>query len=246
MMKLYINWQDQDTRRWYTVGRLSYEQNRYQFLYTKGALNAAQHGFIPFGSLKDTNKEYISDELFPLFSNRILAKSRPEYAEYLQWMDIGEEEPNPLTILARSGGGRATDNLQVYPAPEKTADGSYITYFFVNGIRHLPKESIGLIEAMQSGQKLFPMHDFANRYDNNALSLRTDDPAFMIGYCPRYLSPDLKQLTEFSPDGINIMVKRVNLQAPIQMRVLCKFESTWPEAFQCAQDECTPIPNGIL
>lgn len=243
MMMLYVNWQDQASRRWYTVGRLSHEKNAYKFLYTRGVLEAEKHGFLPFGNLSDIRKHYTSEELFPLFANRVLPKSRPEYSDYLKWMDIEYTDSNLLNlhILARSGGSRATDNLQIYPAPEKTDEGLFVTYFFVNGIRHLPKESIALIESIGAGAKLFPMHDFANPYDANALTLRTDDPAFLIGYCPRYLSPDLKYLTNFSPSDIGVTVKRVNLDAPIQMRVLCKFESCWPDGFQCQQDECAPL-----
>lgn len=245
MLKLYVGWQEPRTRRWYTVGRLASRENDglYEFIYTKGAENALETGkFLPFSRMKDLKKRYLSEELFPLFSNRILPKSRPDYKDYLKWMDLSEKDASPLKILARSGGERATDLLQVYPAPEKTDDGKYKTYFFVRGLRYLAAPVFELCSDIKVGHQLFPMHDFANHHDKYAVSLRTDDPAFMIGYCPRYLSEDLLSLAKNDSKSLKITVNRVNETAPLQMRFRCEVVANWPQKFESyTQKECEPL-----
>lgn len=241
-MKVYLTWQDPENRRWHTVGELTYDQARYRFRYTKGA--TISPNFKPFGRLTALDKTYFSDELFALFENRILSKSRPEYNDYLRWMDINKSDGvNPLEILARSGGERATDGMQIYPAPEKNADNRYQSYFFVHGIRHLPKEVEARINQLKENDRLYPMLDISNPYDRFAISLRTGDPAYMVGYCPRYLAKDAHNLTNHTSD-LKITVVKVNQDAPSQMRVLCQIDSEWPNNFSaCSDEECTPLSN---
>jgi len=81
MIKLYAFWQDPDTRRWYPVGMLTRKDNLYEFVYTSGAKDTSS--FIPFGRTKDLGTIYKSEELFPLFANRVLSRSRPEYDQFV-------------------------------------------------------------------------------------------------------------------------------------------------------------------
>ena len=81
MKALFIAWQDSKTRSWSPVGRLTRESGLYHFVYTRGAEKVSN--FRPFGRMQDLHKVYQSKELFPIFANRILAKSRPEYQDYL-------------------------------------------------------------------------------------------------------------------------------------------------------------------
>ena len=74
MSKLYVAWQDPETRRWSAVGRLSREGNAYVFVYTKGA--ELSPSFTPFPRMAHFDVVYSSDTLFPLFANRLLTKSR--------------------------------------------------------------------------------------------------------------------------------------------------------------------------
>src|SRR3954463_2868057 len=102
MRTVYVAWQDPKSRDWYPVGRLTHN-GKYRFVYTEGA--AVSPDFLPFGRMTDLNVAYESDNLFPLFANRLLPKSRPEYSDYLRWLDVDEDDPlSPLAILSRSGG----------------------------------------------------------------------------------------------------------------------------------------------
>ena len=81
MKVLYLAWQDPDQRNWVPVGKLSFENGFYHFVYTQGAKKFPN--FVPFGRMTDLYATYESKELFPLFANRLLSKSRPEYKDFL-------------------------------------------------------------------------------------------------------------------------------------------------------------------
>src|SRR5947209_6759948 len=119
--KLFLAWRDPETGSWYPVGRLQNLGDRYEFVYTRGALRAQRAaGFCPFPGFPDIGSAYESEELFPLFANRLLARGRAEYADFIEWMSVSESEADPVVLLARSGGQRATDTLEVFPCPERS------------------------------------------------------------------------------------------------------------------------------
>ena len=80
--------------------------------------------------MKNFDSVYESNNLFPVFSNLILSKSRPEYKQYLDWLGLEREDVNPLKLLAVSGGIRETDSFELFACPERTTDGKYATSFF--------------------------------------------------------------------------------------------------------------------
>jgi len=123
MKAVFIAWQDPESRRWVPVGRLTAKGTVFQFVYTQGAMSFPN--FRAFGAMSDLHSSYESSTLFPLFSNRLLSKNRPEYHDYLRWLDVKTEISDPLDELAKTGGIRATDSLIVFPCPEPQEDGRY-------------------------------------------------------------------------------------------------------------------------
>ncbi|MEO1378161.1 MAG: DNA-binding protein, partial [Cyanobacteria bacterium J06635_10] len=114
MKTLFLAWQDPNTRKWFPIGRLTYDGEEYQFLYVRGAIEAqAECGFNSLYSFPKFYKVYKSKIIFPLFSNRIMRRSRPDYKNYIERLNIPENEDEPINILARSGGKKATDTLEV-------------------------------------------------------------------------------------------------------------------------------------
>src|SRR6266540_654738 len=97
---LFVAWQDPENRTWYTVGRLTRVGSVFRFEYTKGATRSPR--FIPFGRMQKLEHVYESPDLFPLFANRLLAKGRPEYRDFLHWLDLRDNEDDPLALLART------------------------------------------------------------------------------------------------------------------------------------------------
>ena len=183
--------------------------------------------------MNDLAHEYISDELFPILKNRTLPKSRPEYSDYLSWLGLGEKEHDEFDELSRSGGLRATDEIELIPVPLRTEADLYEAFFFARGIRHLPPEAEGRVSRLKGGDKLFILKDIQNKQDGEALLLRTDDPISLVGYAPRYYSHDFNELVQKDlHKNVNISIEQVNAGAPAAYRLLCKITAPWPEFFE--------------
>jgi len=65
---------------------------------------------------------------------------------------------------------------------------------------------------------------------------------------PRYLARDVWQIAGgCDPDFINVTVARVNRDAPLQQRLLCKMRACWPDGFvPCSDEDFQPIPQQVL
>src|SRR5690242_9947223 len=116
MKALFLAQQDPETRHWSPVGRLTLDDSGYKFVYTKGVKDITH--FAPFGRMSDLDRPYVSKALFPIFTNRLLPKSRPEYSEYLTWLGLTEQSHTVLVELERTSGVRATDNFELIPMPQ--------------------------------------------------------------------------------------------------------------------------------
>ena len=226
--ELILSWKNPTTNMWTPVARLKFISNRYVFQYTKGALNSKE--FKPFEKMDDLNKVYESEELFPLFKNRLLQKSRPEYQEYLDWLNITDKEMHPMDELALTGGVRATDSLQLFPMPIEK-NGYYEVLFFSHGI-------IERANRLQDGDKLYLMKDIQNPFDKYALTLRTEDPPELVGYCPKNYVHDFNNLIDKNgAENIDVRVEKNNLSAPSQLKLLCRLRTKWYEGFTPFSDE---------
>ncbi len=232
--KLLLFWQNPTSRRWVTLGLLEKRGGIYSFRYSQSAKKTPE--FVPFGVMNNVTKTYESQALFPIFKNRLLAKNRPEYADYMEWLGLSNQLVTDMDELSRSGGIRATDNLQLFPYPEKQ-DGKYVVEFFVHGIRHVPTRQADRIATLQSGDELFLMKDVQNRADALALAIRTNDPPEIIGYCPSFFTADINQLLDEQPAAnVKLSVAKINLTAPLQYRLMCRLESSWLSNFTTFAD----------
>ena len=247
MKKLFVAWQDPISSSWYPVGRLTFENNRYEFIYLQGAKEAREKiGFQGIWSFPDFNKVYQSTEIFAFFFNRIMRPSRPDYPLFIEWLNLSPNEAVPITVLSRSGGRKVTDNYEVFPYPELDKKGFYHLYFFLHGLHYMPPETNARIKKLEVGETLYLMHDSQNIFDSNALMLRTKD-FFPLGFCPRYLSNDVFPLLQNHPNSLEIKVDRLNHPpASLQMRLLCHL-IVKNEIFQpFSNKNYQPIPVPIL
>jgi hypothetical protein len=245
---LYVAWRSgSDSQgRWGPVGRLKRDENVYRFLYTRGARTLA--GFQPFPGMPNLEAIYESDELLPLFANRLLARSRPEYERFLVWGGFDPDNPpDPIALLGVTEGRRATDSIEVFPCPAPDVQGCYLMKFFVHGIRWMAPAALDRIAILQPGEQLVLMLDIMNSHDSHAVAIRTSDVQgrLLIGHVPRYLAHDISQLClTCEPDFLTITVERVNSDAPLQQRLLCRMNACWPEGFQpCSGEEYQPLVN---
>lgn len=230
MDTLFVAWQDQATREWIPVGRLARSSRTYTFAYTRGALRAAPR-FQSFGRLSDIYATYESDTLFPVFANRVISRSRPEYSDYLRWIGLDELTPDPLSVLALTGGVRGTDSIELFPQPRRTEDGLYRITFFARGLRHLPKTSLEAISRLAPRTALKLLRDCQNGFDEFALCLATMPPSHLVGYCPKYYARDISNFLTEDSRAVDVQVKCVNTDAPLDMRLLCTVSAPWREGY---------------
>ncbi len=238
---------DGDTGGWKPVGRLDFDHGVYRFVYTQGVRSAKN--FTPFSGMEDLEAIYESKDLFPVFANRLLPKSRPEYDAFLRWSGFDPANPpEPLAILGVTEGIKPTDMIEVFPCPVPDAHGCYFNRFFLHGLRYMPPVALQRVVDLKEDEELSPMLDIANPTDRRAVALRSSiGDRVMIGYVPRYLAQDFWSLMEgCGPDYVQIFVHRVNRDAPLQQRLLCRVHACWPSDFQpCSGDEFKPIPEGV-
>lgn len=243
---LFIAWRsgEPDAGRWAPVGRVDQGPDGFRFVYTVGAKNLSD--FQPFPGMPDLDAVYVSSDLFPLLANRMLARSRPEYESFLTWGGFDPNAPpDPLALLGVTEGLRQTDSVEVFPCPLPDADGCYLSKFFLHGVRWMPPEALDRISRLKPNEQLGLMLDIGNAYDKHAVAVRTCDPIgrFMIGYVPRYLAKDVWELVaRCEPDSVTLHVERVNTEAPLQQRVLCRMQACWPSDFRpCSGEDFEPI-----
>jgi hypothetical protein len=232
---------------WQPVGRLEHDGSLYRFVYTQGARMLPD--FSPFPHMEDLEEVYESEELFPVFANRLLPKTRPEYHAYLRWGGFDPDNPpDPISILGVTEGRRQTDSIELFPCPVPDSLGCYINKFFLHGLRRMPSAAQERVSRLEQEEPLYPMADICNQHDREAVALRTNDvDRFLIGYVPRYLARDFRKLfAKCEPEFINLFVERVNRDAPLQQRLLCRMHACWPEGFRPCDDEAFhPIPADV-
>lgn len=227
---VFLAWQDSESRAWFAIGKLTFEADGlYRFVYTGGFEDARRSaGLTPLIGFPDERQTYESSELFPLFKNRIMSRSRQEYKSYVTRLDLPEEGP-ALSLLARSAGRRTTDSFEIFPHPLVQGPGGKARYTidcFVHGIRHMPSSAEQRALQLEVGERLLLMPDVQNPQDPSAVALRTEDKV-LLGYVPRYYCADLEALRLAQARTV-VTVVRVNpAPAPVQQRVLVHLDAPW-------------------
>jgi hypothetical protein len=218
--------------------------HKYSFSYTRGALRAAdQVGFAPLPAFPYFGQQYESEELFPLFQNRVLDPNRKNFAEYLESLDLSPNESDPIEILALTGGSRETDNLEVFPKIVKGPGGEFGCRFFLHGLRHLSIDVQERVSRMAIDERLGVSLELNNRATGCAIQLTTTDYHF-IGWTPRYLVLDLLQAIADHPQ-VEAKVVRVNNQdVPLNRRVLVELTGRLPVGYEpMSSDLFQPVPS---
>lgn len=213
-----VVWQHPTTRIFTCVGRLEARADSYEFRYDEQAGNIA--GFEPFLAFPDLARTYRSEELFPFFSNRVLSPRRPDYPVYLE--RLGLQTRDPVEILARSGGGRATDTVHLVPEPALTPDGFIELRFLASGVRHADPDGTHL-RAVSAGDVLAVRDDEDNEV--NPLALLLDNASGTpVGWVPDYLLDTVRGLREaYDLEAIAEVVNPPD--TPAHLRLLCQLRA---------------------
>ena len=225
---LFLCWQSPGNRAIYPIGRLvrTSAQPRYEFTYVRGVLDAQAQGFVAFPEMTELRVAYRFAELPPLFTNRVMSPSRPDFPGHLLRLGLSDLEsvaPEPEAILARSEGRKATDHLEITASPEfEPTTRSWIYYGFARGVRHVPGAE-GALQGVHAGDRLQVERDLTNAWDARAmLVLRTD--RLRLGFVPHLLIEDLGWVLDHDGE-VQAEVVRVNLPpAPVHQRLLVVFK----------------------
>jgi hypothetical protein len=98
-------------------------------------------------------------------------------------------------------------------------------------LSHYPSTAQQRASQCTAGEELLLVHDLQNQSDSRALMLRTED-RHIVGFCPRYLVPDLFELVYEFHREIRVVVEKVNpAPTPFQYRLLCKLIAKWQPNF---------------
>jgi len=251
MKSLFLAWQAPSdsarSRAWFPVGRLDAEaagdQSHYRFRYTGGALKAQEDaGFSPLLAFPDFRKDYESEELFPLFKNRVISPKRSDFQEYIQWLDLDRGHADPVSILSVSGGERVTDNLEVFPKVAADSEVCFCVRFFLHGLRHLGEKAIQRASKLVVGEELRILVELNNPATRLAVPLLTEDYQ-MIGWAPRYLVEDLINCVPHAPE-LSARIARINTDsAPLNQRILIDYKG---RALKGTQPMSTPDFKPLL
>ena len=242
-----VRLEGEGTTRWSPVGRLQFIDSTYHFVYTRGACSTA--GFKPFSGMESLDTIYRSNELFPVFVNRMLTKSRPEYDAFLRWSGFdAASPPDPIAILGVTEGIRRTDMIELFPLSIPDEHGRYVNRFFLHGLRYMPPETRERVTTLKPGDQLFPEFEKLNGADPNAVALKTKTDDVLLGYVPRYLAQDFRKVMQScQSDRMRLTVYRVNPDAPLQQRLLCELDASWPDGFKpCSGEEFLPVSEEQL
>jgi hypothetical protein len=230
--KLLVVWQQPSTRAMIPVGILAFDGRIYTFEYLPNIGGVKE--FRPLLGFRDLAETYQSDELFPLFRERVLDPTRPDFVRVLDQLSLDPESATPWEQLVRSGGSSEGDTLQVTPFPRESAEG-WVCTALVAGVRYLEKKTVetaigrtrlyseaeleALLGTLTPGDVLQVIAEIGNDYNDDAQLFFTErnEP---VGYVPDWLAkltaPRLK-------DGgsVTAVVDRVNgLSAGWHLRVL--------------------------
>jgi hypothetical protein len=229
-INLFLAWQDPETRTWHTFARLHKNGGDYELAFTRGAQRL---GAIPFNLFKlDISKIYRFETLIPIFRNRLPSKSRSDFARMATWLNLTGAE-DEFSQLGRFGLIPGTDSILIYPEPE-IIRGMYHLEFFVHGIRHMHKDVPEICDGINKGDRLLPLLDLQNPVDQNAVALRCEDDPMLIGYVPTFYATDVRRLLSDSAieASARFTVIRSNKDAPLQLKLLCRFEAFAPAQFR--------------
>lgn len=222
--ELLVTWQDHETRRFHAVGVLSRVSDaNYRFRYLDGASRIPR--FRPFLGFSDLGRDYTSSHLFPLFAERLLDEARPDRITLFEALDL-VSTAGPMEFLARSGGRRAGDCIQLLPMPE-VHEGQTSCVFLVHGVRHVPGAT-DAVDRLEPGQELGLELEPDNPVDPDAV-LVTDDGA-RLGWVPNPLLDYVRAV--MSCGNARLTVVRANpREFGHHMRLLVRVEGRLPDGF---------------
>lgn len=205
--RLLVTRQHPETRRFARVGELSLaDEGHYVFQYDIETTR-------PLPGLPLTESRiHRSQELWPVFAERVMRPERPDYRDSLERLGL-DLAAVPFEVLAVSGGRRTGDAYELTPIPQP---GPVELPFLVHGVRHLHAEEIEAVDALSVGQRLHLEPEQDNPVNERALLVTKDGTR--LGYVPDAL---VEYVHDIKQSDYDLQVKLVNPpSAGYHMRLL--------------------------
>lgn len=148
---------------------------------------ADDHSVSRLPGLPDAGRTSVSEYLFPVFSERVLSPRRPDRARILESMGL-PTTAGPFEILARNGGRRQGDTIELIPLPIVDSRDEAHLQFLVHGMRYRTPEEQAAVDALSIGDDLLIGPDDANLHDSHAQFVMTLE-GVVVGWVPAPLAP---------------------------------------------------------
>lgn len=204
---LLLIWKDPETRRNYTVGKLT-RGDFFTFQYYGEAENAEEAGWKLLGAFP-TYQEYRSNTMFPVFSSRLPDKKRRDIQNILE--KYGLMEYDEFELLRRSGARLPIDTYE-FIDPISPDDKEVEREFYITGIRYhsaCQGSDCGALPGVKVGDILLLEEEPENAYDPMAIRVLTQERD-VLGYVPRYYN---KAILARLHDGMGYSCKITEVNA---------------------------------
>lgn len=204
---LLLIWKDPETRRNYTVGKLT-RGDFFTFQYYGEAENAEEAGWKLLGAFP-TYQEYRSNTMFPVFSSRLPDKKRRDIQNILE--KYGLMEYDEFELLRRSGARLPIDTYE-FIDPISPDDKEVEREFCITGIRYhsaCQGSDCGALPGVKVGDMLLLEEEPENAYDPMAIRVLTQEKE-VLGYVPRYYN---KAILARLHDGMGYSCKITEVNA---------------------------------
>jgi hypothetical protein len=202
---LYLGAEVED-RLWFPIRKMIWHEGQYQTCFVEGVKNLIaaaplwRHHFKPevLEVVKTTHEVHCD------YACRMPLDRPQEMPWHLPSLGLPADLLDPITFVARSGGYRETDSLDIFPEVQPDVDGSYRFYFLLRKL-YLVDEAVVNDLAEE---------DAIDSQDWWAIHPSTGN---RIGILPGYIRA---LIAEHSQD-INVKIEQVNKHSRIQRRLLC-------------------------
>lgn len=195
-----------DADLWVPVKKMIWVNGKYQTGYVCGVKDVIAAGSVWRHYFRSQDFEQIktTHDIHCDYAPR-MPLDRPEEMPYnLPFLGLPADLADPIAYVARSGGYRETEDLDVFPEVEADPDGCYRFYFLLRKL-HLVDRSA--IDAVKIGDEIIIQ-------DWNAIHQPTGQ---QMGIVPGYI----RALVEQQPQHIKVKIEQINQHSRLQQRLLC-------------------------
>ena len=222
--RMAVAWQHPTERAVRPVGLLEYDGSLHTFRYLRVA--AAIQDFRPFVGFPQLTERYESEELFPLFAQRVMSPRRPDYTQYLRALDLSTDA-TPWEQLARTEGKIAGDTIQLVPEPTVDVGGATWGRFLVAGIRWRLTDAVereSVLSEIVPGDRLRLTDEPMNEKNSRAI-LTTTKSNIDVGWVPDMLLDYVHTVKDHGTSEVTVVHKN-GPDAPNHMRLLVEIRGT--------------------